>query len=129
VSFREYMKRAELVLSVVIAVCAMSWAAQASHSPQSAPTQANLDESDIDRLEKELADPDVKVRCDALTDIGWNWNKAEIFQVRFGAEVSQRVEELRKSDDDEEKRLANWAAEGLEKIAKIWLERDSAKTR
>jgi hypothetical protein len=302
------MKRAELALSVVIAICAMSWAAQASHSPQSAPVQANLDESDIDRLEKELADPvtrlaaiaaladfgarklyqvgsvfaidsdpkrgalreraanlarmcndidtvslaldsadprlqmwglwfwypgsgkpvqspgrtierladkenrwlaltpkvrrlakesihrslaidklaigffsenrefllslipteksagvvlhilsrterlrigepsnrderyneellrlladpDVKVRCDALTDIGWNWHKAEIFQVRFGAEVSQRVEELRKSDDDEEKRLANWAAEGLEKIAKIWLERDSAKPR
>ncbi|HEV2668248.1 MAG TPA: hypothetical protein VG324_25250, partial [Blastocatellia bacterium] len=74
-------------------------------------------------------DTDVKVRRAALADIGMNWKKAEMFQVRFGAMVSQRVEELRKSDDGEEKRLANWAAEGLEKIAKIWLERDSAKPR
>jgi hypothetical protein len=86
-----------------------------------------------DRFNEELlrllADPDVKARRDALTDIGWNWNNAEIYQVRFNEMVSQRVEELRKSDDEEEKRLANWAAEGLEKIARIWLERDSAKTR
>jgi hypothetical protein len=75
-----------------------------------------------------LADPDFKVRRDALAYIGTNWNKAEMFQVRFGAMVSQRVEELRKSDDEEEKRLANWAAEGLEKIARMWLERDKAKT-
>jgi hypothetical protein len=87
------------------------------------------DERFNEELLRLLADPDVKVRIAALADIGWNWKNAEIFQARFGANVSQRVEELRKSDDDEEKRLANWAAEGLEKIAKIWLERDSAKTR
>jgi len=87
------------------------------------------DERFNEELLRLLADPDIKVRRDALTDIGWNWHKAEVFQVRFGAKVSQRVEELRKSDDDEEKRLANWAAEGLEKIAKIWLERDRANPR
>jgi hypothetical protein len=87
------------------------------------------DERFNEELLRLLADPDVKVRREALADIGWNWKKAEIFHVRFSAEVSQRVEELRKSDDGEEKRIANWAAEGLEKIARIWLERDSAKTR
>jgi hypothetical protein len=87
------------------------------------------DERFNEELLRLLADPDVKVRRDALPDIALNWHKAEMFQVRFGAEVSQRVEELRKSDDDEEKRLANWAAEGLEKIAKIWLERDIANPR
>jgi hypothetical protein len=87
------------------------------------------DERFNEELLRLLADPDVKVRRDALADIGMNWHKAEMFQARFGAKVSQRVEELRKSDDGEEKRLANWAAEGLEKIARIWLERDSAKPR
>jgi hypothetical protein len=87
------------------------------------------DERFNEELLRLLADPDVKVRIAALADIALNWNNAEMFQARFGANVSQRVEELRKSDDDEEKRLANWAAEGLEKIAKIWLERDSAKTK
>jgi hypothetical protein len=91
--------------------------------------QSNRDQRFNEELLRLLADPDLKVRRDALADIGWNWKKAEMFQVRFGAGVSQRVEELRKSDDDEEKRLANWAAEGLEKIAKIWLDRDSAKLR
>jgi hypothetical protein len=85
------------------------------------------DERFNEELIRLLADPDVKVRRDALAYIGTNWNNAEMYQARFGAMVSQRVEELRKSDDGEEKRLANWAAEGLEKIAKIWLERDSAK--
>ena len=91
--------------------------------------QSTRDQRFNEELLRLLADPDVKVRSAALADIGMNWNKAEMFQVRFGAMVSQRVEELRKSDDGEEKRLANWAAEGLEKIAKIWLERDSAKPR
>jgi hypothetical protein len=89
--------------------------------------QSTRDQRFNEELLRLLADPDVKVRRAALADIGTNWNNAEMFQVRFGAMVSQRVEELRKSDDGEEKRLANWAAEGLEKIAKIWLERDSAK--
>jgi hypothetical protein len=91
--------------------------------------QSTRDQPFNEELLRLLADPDVKVRRAALADIGMNWKKAEMFQVRFGAMVSQRVEELRKSDDGEEKRLANWAAEGLEKIAKIWLERDSPKPR
>jgi hypothetical protein len=91
--------------------------------------QSTRDQRFNEELLRLLADPDIKVRRDALADIGMNWHKAEMFQVRFGAKLSQRVEELRKSDDGEEKRLANWAAEGLEKIAKIWLERDSAKPR
>jgi len=86
------------------------------------------DERFNEELLRLLADPDIKVRRAALAYIAMNWNNAEIYQARFGAIVSQRVEELRKSDDGEEKRLANWAAEGLEKIARIWLERDSAKT-
>jgi len=90
--------------------------------------QSNRDPRFNEELLRLLADPDDKVRRDGLAYIGRNWNNAEMFQVRFGAEVSQRVEELRKSDDDEEKRLANWAAEGLEKIARMWLERDKAKT-
>src|SRR5262245_19457039 len=91
--------------------------------------QSTRDQRFNEELLRLLADPDVKVRRAALADIGMNRKKAEMFQVRFGAMVSQRVEELRKSDDGEEKRLANWAAEGLEKIARIWLERDSAKPR
>ncbi|MBO0858228.1 MAG: hypothetical protein J2P21_07170 [Chloracidobacterium sp.] len=91
--------------------------------------QSNRDENFNEELLRLLADPDAKVRREALADIALNWNNAEMFQVRFGAMVSQRVEELQKSDDEEEKRLADFAAEGLEKIAKIWLERDSAKTR
>jgi len=87
------------------------------------------DERFNEELLRLLADPDVKVRRSALAAIATNWNNAEMWQVRFGAQVSQRVEELRKSDDEEVKRLANQAAEGLEKIARIWLERDSAKTR
>jgi hypothetical protein len=74
-----------------------------------------------------LASPDVEVRRSALADIAMNWNNAEMWQVHFAPRVFKRVEELRKSHDDEEKRLANWAAEGLEKIAKIWLERDRSQ--
>jgi hypothetical protein len=80
-------------------------------------------------LRRLLADPDVEVRRATLANIGWNWNSAEMWQVRFTPEVSQRVAELRSSHDEEEKRLANWAAAGLEKIAKIWHERDRSKQR
>jgi len=89
---------------------------------------SNRDERFNEELLRLLADQDIKVRRAALAYIAENWNNAEIYQVRFGRMVSQQVEELQKSDDEEEKRSANWAAEGLEKIAKIWLERDSAKT-
>jgi hypothetical protein len=87
------------------------------------------DERFNEELLRLLTDPDVKVRRDALAYIWMNWNNAGMVQVRFSSMVSQRIEELRKSDDAEEKRLANWAAEALEKIAKIWLERDSANPR
>ena len=89
---------------------------------------SNRDERFNEELLRLLADPDIKVRRAALADIAMNWNNAEIYQVRFSRMVSLRVEELQKSDDEEEKRSANWASEGLEKIAKIWLERDRAKT-
>src|SRR5262245_64278178 len=56
-SFRIYMKRAEFVFRIAIVVCMTALAAQASPLPRFAPIQTNLDESDIDRLEKELADP------------------------------------------------------------------------
>jgi len=95
--------------------------------PQNAKTSPR-DQRFNEELLRLLADPDVKPRRDALAYIGTNWHSAEMFQARFSATVSQRVEELRKSDDAKEKDLANYAAEGLEKIAKIWLERDSAKS-
>jgi hypothetical protein len=90
---------------------------------------SNRDERFNEELLRLLADPDIKVRRAALADIALNWNNAEIYQARFSAQVSQRVEELRKSEDAKEKDLANYAAEGLEKMARIWLERDGAKTR
>jgi len=90
---------------------------------------SNRDQRFNEELLRLLADPDIEVRRDALAYIATNWHSAEMFQARFGAQVSQRVEELRKSDNAKEKDLANYAAEGLEKIAKIWLKRDSAKPR
>lgn len=91
--------------------------------------KSKRDERFNEELMRLLADPDFKVRSEALASIATNCNSAEVFQVRFSATVSQRVEELRNSDDMEEKRLANWAAEGLEKIARIWLDRDGVETR
>lgn len=87
----------------------------------------NRDERFNEELLRILANPDVGVRRAALADIAMNWNSAEMWQVRFSLEVYQRVDELRVSNDDEEKRLADWAAEGLEKIAMIWRERDQNK--
>jgi hypothetical protein len=51
------MKRAKLVFKAALVVCMTAWAVQAAQSPQYKPWQTNLNESDIDRLEKELTDP------------------------------------------------------------------------
>ena len=88
-----------------------------------------LDYTERDKLFNEqllrlLSDTDRKVRQGALANIAMNWNNAEMYQVRFTAAVSQRVEELRNAEDTEDRRLANWAAEGLEKMSGVWAERD-----
>ena len=66
------MKRAELVFRAALVVCLIAWAVQASPRRQSAQTQPNLlEESDIDRLEKELADPITRLSAiAALADFG-----------------------------------------------------------
>jgi hypothetical protein len=70
-SFRAYMKRAELVFKAALVVCVTAWAVQAAQSPQYKPRQTILDESDIDRLEKELADPVTRLPAiAALADFG-----------------------------------------------------------
>ena len=80
--------------------------------------QSNRDQRFNEELLRLLADQDIEVRRDALAYIATNWHSAEMFQARFSAQVSQRVEELRKSEEAKEKELANYAAEGLEKMAR-----------
>jgi hypothetical protein len=76
-----------------------------------------------------LSNPDLKVRKEALGFIGFNWNSAEVCQVRFTEEIKARVNELQKSADAEDRRCATNAAEGLEKLTRLWEERDRGKTR
>ena len=74
-----------------------------------------------------LASPDAKVRQGALADIAFNSTRAEMWQVRFSTAVEQRVAELRKSDDGEDRRLADWAVKDMAKMGPTWQERDHAK--
>lgn len=88
---------------------------------------ANRDVRFNDEFIRLLSDPDIKVRTTTMAEIGFNWNNAEMWQVRFTPKVRQRVLELSLSIDPEEKRLADWAVVGLDKISAIWLERDQNK--
>jgi hypothetical protein len=88
---------------------------------------SNRDEHFNAELIRLLSDPDALVRQSTLAFIGWNWNSAEMWQVRFDLKIYEKVEVLRLSSDSEEKRLAEFAAEGLDRVAKLWNERDSKK--
>jgi hypothetical protein len=78
-----------------------------------------------EQLLRLLSDPDPKVRGESLGCIGLNWNNAPMYQVHFSSAVADRVQELRRSDDSNEVRMANFAAEGLQKIGKIWTDRET----
>lgn len=59
-----------------------------------------------------------EIRHLALAEIALNLGNAEMWQVRFDSEVKQRVSKLIQSKDPEDRRLAEWAAEGLRQSAK-----------
>jgi len=71
------------------------------------------------RFNKELLrlldSPEREVRHSALSMIGGNWQRPEMWRVEFSTKLAARVEEFRHSADPEERKDAEWALNGLKK--------------
>jgi len=80
-------------------------------------------------LQRLLTSTDAEVRHEALANIAMTWNSAEMWQTHFSSPVLALVAKLRNSEDAEDRRLANWAKEGVEKLAKQRLEKRREQRR